>query len=410
MGDEKRPGYKMSKLGWIPEDWDIKILGKILKRVRKSVEVESESKYQEIGIRSHCKGIFYKKEIKGRKIGNKRVFWIEPDCFVFNNVFAWEQAIALTASNERGMIASHRFPMYKSIKNYVDLNFLLYFFSTPRGKYLLGLASPGGAGRNKTLGLDKFLKIKIPYPPITEQRKIAEILSTWDEAIEKTEALIQAKMKLKKGLMQQLLTGKRGFGGVNINIWKKLKIKDIGEVITGTTPPTNRHDNYGNDFNFVTPGDLGKRKYVSITEKKLSLRGLKKAKLIPKGTIFFTCIGSTIGKMGIATQQMATNQQINSIFCKSDYCSEFVYYLLKYKSKRIRLLAGTQAVPIINKSSFEIIQILMPIDKEEQRKIASVLSTIDEEISTLQNQLSTLKQQKKGLMQQLLTGKRRVTP
>ena len=122
--------------------------------------------YQQIGIRSHTKGIFYKDEVKGAELGNKRVFWIEPNCFVVNIVFAWEHAIAKTTEKEIGMIASHRFPMYKPKEGIIDLDYLLYYFKSPKGKYLLGLASPGGAGRNKTLGKSEFMKLQIPVPSI----------------------------------------------------------------------------------------------------------------------------------------------------------------------------------------------------------------------------------------------------
>ena len=110
-------------------------------------------------------------------MGNKSVFWIQPDCFVVNIVFAWEHAIAKTTQAEVGMIASHRFPMYKPKKGVLDLDFLLYYFKTARGKHLLGLASPGGAGRNKTLGQGEFAKLKIPVPSLAEQKRIVEVLT-----------------------------------------------------------------------------------------------------------------------------------------------------------------------------------------------------------------------------------------
>ena len=133
-----------------PKSWTVKSLGSVLERV--SCPVIPDVLYREIGIRSHGKGIFHKKPVLGKSLGNKRVFEVHGDCFVVNIVFAWEQAVARTTSNEVGMIASHRFPMYRPVDGLCDVDFLLYYFKTKKGKYLLELASPGGAGRNKTLG------------------------------------------------------------------------------------------------------------------------------------------------------------------------------------------------------------------------------------------------------------------
>ena len=155
-------------------------LSSVVKRVNDPINPDPNTLYREIGIRSHGKGIFHKEPVTGKSLGDKRVYRIHPDCFVFNVVFAWEQAISQTTSAEEGMIASHRFPMYQPIEDKIDLDYLVYFFKTGRGKHLLGLASPGGAGRNRTLSQSGFLKTKIPLPPIKEQRRISIILTTTD--------------------------------------------------------------------------------------------------------------------------------------------------------------------------------------------------------------------------------------
>lgn len=184
------------------------ILNSVLRRYCDPVDVELTTAYRQIGIRSHGKGIFHKERVTGKSLGNKRVYYVKPGCFTFNVVFAWEQAVARTTSDETGMIASHRFPMYEPFEDRVDVDYLLYFFKTKRGKHLLGLASPGGAGRNRTLSQDAFMKLKIPLPKIEEQRRVAKLLSTADLEIEVLEKFREFYSKQKKGLMQQLLTGK----------------------------------------------------------------------------------------------------------------------------------------------------------------------------------------------------------
>lgn len=184
-------------------------LSALVDKIKLAFKPIAEEYYREIGIKSHAKGIFHKVPVTGKSLGNKSVFWIEPECFVVNIVFAWEQAIAKTTEAEVGMIASHRFPMYKPKEGVLDLDYLLYFFKSAKGKNLLELASPGGAGRNKTLGQSEFSKLKIPVPPIEEQKKIVQLLNAADKEIELQKQKIEVIKLQKIGLMQQLLTGKK---------------------------------------------------------------------------------------------------------------------------------------------------------------------------------------------------------
>ena len=219
-------GYKKTKVGILPADWDVYMLGDCLSRVEKPVEVKPNELYTQIGIRSHGKGLFYKEPVTGVALGNKAVFWIEPDCFIVNIVFAWEQAIGKTTQSEVGMIGSHRFPMYRPVNDRIDIDYLIFYFLTKRGTDILEAASPGGAGRNKTLGQDRFLKSKIVLPPIEEQQKIAAILTTQDRVIELKEKRLAEKQRQKKYLMQQLLTGKKRlprFSGE----WKANRLRNI---------------------------------------------------------------------------------------------------------------------------------------------------------------------------------------
>ena len=177
-------GYKKTKAGIVPAEWTEYAIADCLKRVERPVEVKSDEMYTQIGIRSHGKGLFYKEPVNGKALGNKSVFWIEPDCFVLNIVFAWEQAIGKTTQKEVGMIGSHRFPMYQPISERVDIDYLISYLMTKRGKNILEAASPGGAGRNRTLGQDRFMNSKIVLPTLAEQKKIALILTMQDKIIE----------------------------------------------------------------------------------------------------------------------------------------------------------------------------------------------------------------------------------
>lgn len=195
--------------------------------------------------------------------------------------------------------------------------------------------------------------------------------------------------------------------GVVPKEWEVKRIKDIGVVVTGSTPATSDMENYGNEYLFVSPVDLSWNKYIYNAEKKLSLKGYNLSRQIPIGAILFTCIGSTIGKMGIAISPLACNQQINAIICNNDVSNEYLFYELSNRAKQIKLLAGEQAVPIVNKSDFENTKIFLP-PLPEQQKIAEILNVWDKAIEKQTQLIEKLELRKKGLMQQLLTGKKRL--
>jgi type I restriction enzyme S subunit len=191
-------------------EWRVRKLSDVLKKASIPIEVETAETYREIGVRSHGKGIFHKEPISGSTIGEKRVFRVVENAFVVNIVFAWEQAVATTSKEEAGMIASHRFPMYVPKSEDCDVRFIKLAFLTPAGKHLLGVASPGGAGRNRTLGQAEFEKLEIVMPSKEEQTKIADAIDAVDDLITSQAEMCDALQAHKKGLMQQLFPSPEG--------------------------------------------------------------------------------------------------------------------------------------------------------------------------------------------------------
>lgn len=189
--------------------------------------------------------------------------------------------------------------------------------------------------------------------------------------------------------------------------WEVKRICDFGKVVTGSTPPTNDLGNYGMSYKFVGPVDISENKYIKSTEKHLSEKGFALSRCMPKGSVLFTCIGSTIGKCAIAKEDLTSNQQINAVICDPKHDEEFLYYELCNNSSKIRLIAGEQAVPIINKSTFEKLKIICP-PFAEQKKISRVISLWDTAIEKQSELIEKLTLRKRALMQQLLTGRKRL--
>ena len=234
-----------------------------------------------------------------------------------------------------------------------------------------------------------------------------------DDAIEKTQAVIDQVQVVKRGLMQELLT--RGLPGRNQisatglpDGWSFRNVGELGEVVTGSTPSTKNQAFWNGAIPFVTPTDLGNEKRISITGRHVTEDGLAQVREIPPGAVMVTCIAS-IGKLGIAEERCCTNQQINSIIPNSSIVlSEYLYYVMSFTSDKLVGLAGTTAVPIVSKSNFLNFGLIVP-PIAEQKGIVRMLSGVDEVIENNEAWRSKLTQTKLGLMSVLLTGELPVT-
>lgn len=292
-----------------------------------------------------------------------------------------------------------------------DVEYLYWAFLNQSSH--LGLLSQGSTVKGLTREYLKNLRIFLP--PLPEQKKIAEILSTVDQAIQRVGEAIETTQKLKKGLMQELLTkgiGNKEFKDTEIGRipenWKIVKILEIGKITTGKTPSTSNRAYWNGDIPFITPADIKEGKYIYQTERCVTSQGAQQIGFIlPANAVLVVCIGSTIGKTGLTYKESVTNQQINSIVCNNDTSKHYVYYATTFRADILRSFSGVAAVPIIKKSLFEQVKLPLP-PLPEQQKIAEILSAVDGRLELLRKRKERLERIKKGLMEDLLTGKRRV--
>ncbi|HBB4088900.1 TPA: restriction endonuclease subunit S [Escherichia coli] len=264
-------------------------------------------------------------------------------------------------------------------------------------QFQMQISKASGGTNISNLSQQILNDINLLLPPLIEQKKIAEILSTWDKAISVTEKLLTNSQQQKKALMQQLLTGKKRlldengvrFSGewkqdVNlgsiINISKGVQINkntlsEDGQfpVINGGIAPSGFTSEFNTDENTITISEGGNScGYVAFQKKS------------------FWCGGHCY-----AVRKTALDLS-------------FTFHLLKYNELKIMGLRVGSGLPNIQKKAIEAFTVNFPVTSVEQQKIAAVLSAADAEISTLEKKLVCLRDEKKALMQQLLTGKRRV--
>lgn len=182
--------------------------------------------------------------------------------------------------------------------------------------------------------------------------------------------------------------------------WKKVKVSNLGHIVTGKTPKTSDMGNYGGNIPFLTPSDDMSVKYVRSTNKTLTEKGLNEVRncLLPPNAVCVSCIGSDLGKVVMTSKPTVTNQQINSIIVDNDcFDSDFIYYSMGILGKELNYISKTStAVPIVNKSTFSSYVILCPT-LETQKRIASILNRIDDKIEINRRINDNLQKQARAL-------------
>lgn len=383
------------------DKWNNHKIEDMFDRVGTPVDLDDTLTYREIGIRSHGKGIFHKDETTASEIGNKRVFWVEPDCFVVNIVFAWERAVAKTTEAENGMIASHRFPMYKPKKDVVDLDYITEYFITKRGQNVLILASPGGAGRNKTLGQKEFAKSVVKLPSLPEQQKIADFLSTIKTVIEKQKETVSAWEERKKGMMQKLFSQEVRFkadDGSDFPEWKK---KPFGDIVSEFKVKT-KVENEDTLLSCAINGVFLNSELFGHQRGQSNIGYLK----IKKGTLILSAQNLHLGNAnvnlrfehGIISPAYKTYDIVG---CSAEYMSQWVKWDM---TKQFFYNATTVGASECRRNvdwNMLYSQLFAVPCRAEQQKIADCLSSLDDVIEKQKATLAAWEELKKGLLQQM---------
>ncbi|GBR46749.1 restriction endonuclease subunit S [Acetobacter pomorum] len=281
-------------------------------------------------------------------------------------------------------------------KNKADTYWLRIFLGAQ--KTTLENYAPQNAQKN--INLQTLKPLEILTPPLPEQKKIAAILSTWDRAIEGTEKLLANSQQQKKALMQQLLTGKKRLPGFT-GEWKQHRLSDCCHIVMGSSPKSEFYNETGKGLPLLQGNaDIKNRfSYPRIFTSEIT-------KECNVGDILLS-VRAPVGTVSIAVHHACIGRGISSIRVKKGNSQEFAYqYFLSIEDRWDRLAQGS-TFEAVNGDDIKKLTIQLP-SLPEQKAIAAVLSTTDEEIAAIESDLSRLRQEKKALMQQLLTGKRRV--
>lgn len=271
------------------------------------------------------------------------------------------------------------------------------------------------------LNLKQVAAIEVLLPPIWEQRKIAAILSSVDEAIEKTQAVIDQVQVVKKGLMQELLT--RGLPGRHEKFkqteigelpaeWEVVQLGQVARITSGGTPDRSNPDYWGGSIPWVKTGEI-KRCAIRGTSEHITDLGLNNsaAKIFPQGTVLMAMYGQgqTRGRVGWLEVPACTNQACAAIEPDPKISRRFVYHFLDHHYEAIRTIGNEGSQKNLNISLIKSISIPI-MHHDEQRQIAALADAHDVRITAESMLLSGLQALKQSLMSNLLTGQIRVTP
>ena len=227
---------------------------------------------------------------------------------------------------------------------------------------------------------EALLDMQLPIPSITRQREIVAEYETLTNRIRLNNQMIQHLEATAQALYRKTFVDNIDKENLPEG-WRMGTIGEFGVVITGKTPSSDNPEDFGNDMPFVTPGDFGNyHKFAIGTERELSEIGVKRlnGKVLPKGSVIVTCIGSDMGKVTIASEECITNQQMNSIIVNRREYSDYLFYVLSFMSKELRAMAlGSSTMPLLNKSDFERIGVIFP-PNDLLVKFSQLLNTCNE--------------------------------
>ncbi len=345
------------------------------------------------------------------------------------SVFIPKGSLILTIQGSIGRVAITDYEAYmdrtllvfQKFYEEVDLKFIMYII-----RELFNVAKENANGSTiKTITKEELSDYTIKLPPLPQQKKIAKILSTVDNVIEKTESAIAKYQAIKQGLMHDLFTR-----GIDVNtgklrptpqdapamykesalglIPKEWEVEELGkenETYAGGTPNRAIEDFYKGDIPWVASGEVNKS-FIYKTKESITTDALRfsSAKMAPKESVLIAMYGATAAQVSMLKIEACTNQAVLAIIPNSLWNNYFIYYGLNYSKDRILFLAQGSGQPNLNKGMIDSTQFWKP-KLDEQKIIVDRLNGIESKIQTEQQALAKYQQLKAGLLQDLLTGK-----
>jgi len=435
LQNQAREEYKQTELGLLPKEWKVVRLGDIFTEVDKKTrrtEIFPEENYKIILTKLYAKGIQLKEIKPGGKISAKYMYVIKDGDFIFSKINLRKGAFDFVPSELSGAVVSTEHPILKLDRQKANQQYVKFYFSQPFTWELFKREAKGFSGKER-IKVREFMTVKIPLPPLQKQKAIAFVLSTIQTAKEKTEQVIQATKELKKSLMKHLFT----YGPVSLKDAEKVKLKEteIGKIPEGWDVV--RLIETAEKDSDIVGGPFGSNLKVSDYKNSgvpiIRLQNIERNMFVNKdikyvseekaeelryhsfraGDIILAKLGDPIGKTCIVPDYLTKGivvADVARIRTKEDITDKkYIVHVLNssFVEKQFRQQKTGTTRPRVNVSNVRNIKIPLP-PLQTQKKIASILSAVDEKIEKEENKKKALEELFKSMLYNLMSAKIRV--
>lgn len=412
----------------LADGWMAARFGDAMRLEERREPVDPKRIYKLLGVRWYGNGVFLREERQGEDLSAQYLYRVQPGDVIYNRLFAWKGSFAIVGENFSGCYVSNEFPLFAARRDKVDPEFLLRVLQRPRTSERADAFSTGttSISRNRLDEAD-FLRFPIHLPPLPEQCAIAEVLMALEDAIARTEALIDAIADTKYTVMRELLTrgvrralaplkalpsrwvlGRVAEGITHIPAdWDLVTLTKVAKLESGHTPDRKEPSYWNGAIPWISLQDadaLGQLT-ISQTAETIGPDGLanSSARMLPAGTVVLQRTAN-IGLACIMGREMCTSQHFANWVCGSRLHPGYLQQVFRHMSREWQRLMAGSVLPDIYMGTFKALKILLP-PLPEQKKIAEIGAAFDTRLEQERSSLRALINNHAALAQELLSGR-----
>lgn len=422
------PGFPT--LAALPDGWQRTTFGDVVEVVERPVRLDPDRVYKLVTAKRSRGGIVLRSETLGRDVLTKTQFETKTGDFLISRRQIIHGACGIVPEALDGAVVSNE---YSTLRTRPDLSmdFLRHYSHTPYFQRACFHSSHGVDVEKMIFKIDDWLARELHLPPLIEQQKISTILSSVDQVVERTQAVLDNLQVVRRALMGNLLTrgiptarqfsalqGEWRLGRIAADIteipadWALVRLTSVARLESGHTPSRSHPEYWEGDIPWISLHDSKGLDRFDIydTAQTIGPLGLKhsSARLLPKGTVIFSRT-ATVGKSTVMGREMSTSQDFANYVCGERIYNRYLMHVLRHMGPEWERLMAGSTHQTIYMPVFRDLQVLLP-PIEEQIEIAAVADALDARIESEQVQLPVLAILKSALMSVLLTGELRVTP
>lgn len=376
--------------------WKIATLGKILNRVKQEIPIEDDVTYRQVTVRLWNKGVILRGEQQGSEIKTKRQFVIQSGQLILSRIDVRNGAIGLCPPELDGAIISNDFWAYDFDHNLVYPEFLSHYVRTPG---FIDDANRTSSGTTKRIRSEEgaFLRIEIPLPPLTEQRRIVSRIEALAGRVAEAQSLRRVASEATKVLLYSVLNSV-----FSTSLQKRKSINELCKTTSGGTPSRSRPDFFEGNIPWIKSGELEDgfihRAEELITEDAVATSN---AKIFPKGTLVVALYGATVGKTGVLEIDAATNQAVCAVFPQKEIVRDYLWWFLRSKRPDFLKSSFGGAQPNISQKVIRETELPVP-PLEEQRRLVAYLDGLQAQVSQLRHYQEETQKELDALMPSIL--------